>query len=241
MSNYGALAQTMISMLQLDYPPVAIASVTAVPQGISLFEGSAPSSCSFWRQAEKELFAVQDVDHMNCPIGAHVMGFELTPRAQKEFGQAFEMMCGLDYVSEREGAHIPSLAKKGKFLLYGPLSQFPVAPEVVIVWLLPSQVMLVREATGEADWGSAFPSTVFGRPACAALAVASQGAPAAVSLGCIGMRTFTGIEASYMLTALSGKLLGTMELSLKKIKQANAALEKYYYHQKSAIPFVRKG
>jgi uncharacterized protein (DUF169 family) len=241
MSNYTSLAQTLTRMLGLEHPPVAVAPVAAVPKGVPIFEGVSPSACSFWRNAEKEVFAARDADHMNCPIGAMVMGFELTPEAKEGLGRAFEMMCGLGYVNPREAEHIPKMAKKGEIFLYGPLSHFPIEPEVLVLWLLPSQAMLLREATGEAEWGSPFLSTVYGRPACAALAVASEGAPAVASFGCIGMRTFTGIEPSYMLAALSGRLLPTLEVSLQKIHQANGAMQAYYDQQKSAFPFMKRG
>ncbi len=240
MTGYASLAQTLTSLLGLDRPPVAVAPVETVPKGIPVFEGVAPSSCSFWRQGEKELFAARDADHMNCPIGAMVMGFELTAEAKEGLQRGLSMMCEVGYVKPEEAGEIPSLAKKGKSMLYGPLSNFPIVPEVVVIWLQPAQAMLLREATGDAEWKSDVSSKIFGRPACAALAVASQGEAVSLSFGCSGMRTFTGVEPAYMLAALSGRLLERLEAQLRRTHQANCAMQAFYDQQKSYFPFKKK-
>lgn len=240
MTGFASLAQTLTVILGLDRPPVGVAPIEAVPEGIPVFKGVAPSSCSFWRQAEKELFAAEEADHMNCPIGAMVMGFELTAAAQEGLQKGLTMMCEVGYVKPEEAQQIPALAKKGKAMLYGPLANFPVVPEVVVIWLQPAQAMLLREATGDAEWKSDVSSKVFGRPACAALAVASQGAPVSLSFGCSGMRTFTGIEPAYMLAALSGRLLDRLEPQLQRTHKANCAMQAFYDKQKSYFPFLKR-
>ncbi|MBI3803665.1 MAG: DUF169 domain-containing protein [Nitrospirae bacterium] len=239
MPSYVSLSQTLISLLGLDRPPVGVAPVESAPQGVPVFRGVSPSACSFWRQAEKELFAASAAEHMNCPIGAMVMGFELTPQAERGLNQALTMMCQVGYVKPEEASQIPSLARQGKMMLYGPLSNFPIAPEVVVLWLQPSQAMLLREATGDAEWKSDVSSKIFGRPACAALAVASQGAAVSLSFGCSGMRTFTGVEPSYMLAALSGRQLDLLEPGLQRMHQANCDMQAFYNQQKNAFPFKK--
>lgn len=240
MNGYALLSQTLTSLLGLDRPPVAVAPVDAVPEGVPVFEGVSPSSCAFWRQAEKELFAVRDIDHMNCPIGAMVMGFELTADAKEGLQRGLSMMCEVGYVKPEEAGEIPALAKKGKAALYGPLSNFPTTPEVAVIWLQPAQAMLLREATGDAEWKSDVSSKIFGRPACAALAVASQGAAVSLSFGCSGMRTFTGVEPAYMLAALSGRLLEKLEPQLQRTHKANCAMQAFYDQQKSYFPFEKR-
>jgi uncharacterized protein (DUF169 family) len=243
--SYASLAQTLTSILGLDRPPVAVAPVSDLPPGIPLFSGTAPSSCSFWRNAEKQVFAARASDHMNCPIGAMVMGFDLTPEAREGLDRGLAMMCEVGYVRPSEAEHIPSLEKKGsrkgEAMLYGPLSNFPVEPEVVVIWIQPAQAMLLREATGDAEWKADVSSKVFGRPACAALAIASRGAAVSLSFGCSGMRTFTGIEPSYMLAALSGRLLESLDGSLKRAHKANCAMQGFYDQQKTYFPFKREG
>ena len=241
MSQYANLAQTLTSLLGLQRPPVALALLSTVPDGIPTFQGVSPSSCSFWRSAEKELFAVRSADHMNCPIGAMVMGFELTDEARLALSGGLELMCNVGYVKPSEAENIPSLARKGASILYGPLSNFPLEPEVVMIWIQPSQAMLLREATGEAEWRSDVNSRVFGRPACAALAVASNEDVVVLSFGCAGMRTFTGIEPTFLLAALSGRLLGPLEASLKRAHSANCSMQAFYNERKTYFPIQKKG
>ncbi|HET6370792.1 MAG TPA: DUF169 domain-containing protein [Nitrospiria bacterium] len=250
MPNYASLAQTLTSILGLERPPVALAPVSEVPTGVPVFKGVSPSSCSFWRNAEKEVFAAKASDHMNCPIGAMVMGFDLTPDAKEALSRGLQMMCEVGYVQPSEAEHIPSLSKRGETMLYGPLSNFPIEragaerhvdPEVVVIWIQPAQAMLLREATGEAEWKSDVSSRVFGRPACAALGVASRGSAVALSFGCSGMRTFTGAEPSTMLAAMSGRLLSTLEESLTRAHKANCAMQAFYDQQKTYFPFKKEG
>lgn len=237
MSDYASLAQSLITLLGLQRPPVAVAPVSTLPAGIPFFSGVSPSACGFWRSAEKEVFAARASDHMNCPVGAMVMGFELTADAKEALDRGLAFMCEVGYVNPREAEHIPSLAKKADIMLYGPLSNFPVAPEAVAIWIQPAQAMLLREATGDAEWKSDVSSKVFGRPACAALAVASRGTGVALSFGCSGMRTFTGAEPSAMLATLSAGLLDTLQASLRRAQEANCAMQMFYDRQKTYFPF----
>jgi len=46
---------------------------------------------------------------------------------------------------------------------------FPVAPDLILTWMTPSQAMLYNEAEGDIQWVSSSPPKVLGRPGCAAL------------------------------------------------------------------------
>ena len=93
--RYAEVARVCERILKLGRPPVALARVPDVPAGVARFEGVAPSSCSFWRHAEQGLFVARDADHMNCPIGAMTMGFELTAEAKaKKLGMPLGTISG---------------------------------------------------------------------------------------------------------------------------------------------------
>lgn len=67
--------------------------------------------------------------------------------------------------------------------MYGPLGDFPVEPDVILMWLTPRQAMIFNEATGTSNWTS--PSDkMLGRPACAALPAALNESQPKISLGC---------------------------------------------------------
>ncbi len=240
MSTYRSAATTLVEALKLDYPPVAIAPISEAPEGVSLFSGTSPSACAFWREAETRLFAVKSSDHMNCPIGAHVMGFTLTKEAMRSFGEGLTMMCDVGYlVGPEEAQKIPALSHHADMILYGPLAQFPVSPEEVLLWVKPSSAMLLREATGDASWLKEGGLKVSGRPGCAALALSQQSGEAAFSLGCSGMRTFTEIPSDYMLAAIPGGILDHVVTRMIRIDEANCAMQGHYSSMKQAFSFRR--
>ena len=80
--------------------------------------------------------------------------------------------------------------------------EFPGEPDVVLMWLSPEQAMLYNEAGGSATWSAEMASNLFGRPTCAALPAAINQSRPTMSLGCIGMRTFTGAPADAMVGAV---------------------------------------
>jgi uncharacterized protein (DUF169 family) len=235
MSSYSSLAATLIKVLGLERPPVAVSPVQHPPEGVSSFSGAVPSACSFWRLAEQKTFVAHDLDHMNCPVGALTMGFTLTPEAKEGFDQGLALMCQVGYFNPKEASYLPSLPSSGSQLLYGPLSHFPIDPKVVLVWLKPAQAMILQEATGDAEWRAEPVSGVFGRPTCAALAVALREKSVALSFGCTGMRIFTEIEPDYMLAVISHTLLDRLEENLNRTNKANCLMQTHYLGQKSLI------
>lgn len=240
MGHYAATARTLQTVLDLTIPPVALARVRSLPPGIPVFQGVSPSACSFWRHAENGLFAASGADHMNCPIGAMTMGFDLTLDAKEKLGGGLALMTDVGYIDPREAEHLPTLSPSNDPLLYGPLADFPIEPQLVLVWLTPRQAMLLREATGDVRWKSDVASGLFGRPACAALPVAERDGNVALSFGCNGMRTFTGIEPSQMLAAVSGRLLDTLGADLARAHSAQCAMQQFYDQQRTYFPFSAK-
>ena len=240
MARYAQTARALQTVLQLTQPPVALARVRAVPQGIPVFDGVAPSACSFWRHAEAGLFAARGSEHMNCPIGAMTMGFELTADAKEKLGGGLALMTEAGYIDPKEAEHLPALPPSNDPLLYGPLADFPIEPQLVLLWLSPRQAMLLREATGDVRWKSDVSSSLFGRPACAALPVAERDENVALSFGCNGMRTFTGIDPSHMLAAISAKLLDTLGADLERAHKAQCAMQAFYNQQQTYFPFSAK-
>jgi uncharacterized protein (DUF169 family) len=240
MARYAATAQTLQTVLALALPPVALARVRSIPPGIPVFHGVSPSACGFWRHAEKGLFAAQGSDHMNCPVGAMTMGFELTPDAKEKLGGGLALMTEVGYIDPKEAEHLPALSPSNDPLLYGPLADFPLEPQLVLLWLTPRQAMLLREATGDVRWKSDVSSGLFGRPACAALPVAERDGNVALSFGCNGMRTFTGIDPSQMLAAVSGRLLPTLGADLERAHRAQGSMQQFYDQQHTFFPFTAK-
>lgn len=238
--NFSQINRSLKTLLELPIPPVAMAHMTKAPEGIPFFKGEVPSSCTFWHLAEESLFVTRDLDHMNCPVGAMVMGLKLTPKAEEELQKGIAMMCDVKYLDPQETEHIPHFLSSPPFILYGPLALFPVMPEVLLLWVLPAQAMLLREAIFDAAWTGEPPSGVFGRPACTALAIAANNQRGTFSFGCTGMRAFTEVSPSHMLVAFPGKMLEELEKRLKGVSQANCAMQRFYEERKKVFSLIPK-
>lgn len=225
--NHPELATALTDLLSLDLPPVALSKVDARPDGVVETGRPVPSSCALWRVAEKGVFYAEAAEHFNCPVGSMVMGFELPEDVGTELGGLVQSMCDAQYLEMAEVANIPSVGKAGVGVVYGPLADLPVEPDVVLLWLTPAQAMIYNEAAGTANWTSDG-GRVTGRPACSALALAMDTGQPRMALGCIGMRTFTGIAADRMLAVVPGAKVGEFVEALKVAVAANAGMKSFY-------------
>lgn len=234
MTDHQQRAADVRSLLNLDVAPVALTFASEPPAGVPQTTHTSPSTCGFWRHAEKSTFYATAEQHHNCQIGAMVMGFELPPEIMDQIGGLVGTMCGHSYLSPEEGDKIPSVGGGAHGILYGPLAEFPADPDLVLLWLTPSQAMIYYEAIGAASW-AAEPTRIGGRPACAALPMALQSSRPTLSFGCMGMRTFTEISDDRMLAVVPGGKLGQFVDALRVTASANQTMESYYQGRKADV------
>jgi uncharacterized protein (DUF169 family) len=233
MSN-ADLATTIRSSLGLDLPPVSLTFVDEAPQGMPGPPRVVPSACSFWRDAEQGTFFAPAGDHYNCLIGTMVMGFEIPPERQGDLGTLVETMCGHSYIGADEPAAIPTVKTPHAGIVYGPLADATATPDVVLIWVTARQAMLCNEAMGTASWTAGSPTTT-GRPGCAALPLAMSERAPSISLGCAGMRRFTGIDDGRLLVAVPGNEVESFAAALQEIARANATMDEFYAGQQAAV------
>lgn len=234
--QYTDVAEKIGANLGLTTPPVALAFVQGPPEGVPVMEQDVPSACSFWRTAETSLFYAPADKHFNCPVGAMTMGFELPEDVQQNLMGFVQLMTGNGYIVPDEPPNIPTVKQQAGGIVYGPLKDFPMEPDVVLLWLTPRQAMLYNEAVGHARWTAQAPGAVLGRPACAALPTALHSAQPQLSMGCAGMRTFTEISDDRMLVVVPGKELPTFLQSLEATRQSNQAMQDFYTQHKARFP-----
>jgi uncharacterized protein (DUF169 family) len=205
--------------------PVAITFLDAPPDNVGRFEGTEPSSCSFWRlAAEGRSFYTIPQNHFNCAMGAYTHNIALSPDREKETEQTLKMMFDLGYVKPEEVPQIPRLAKSPEAILYSPLGEAPSQPDVVLFALKPAGAMLLQEAANRAGVGTGV--LALGRPTCMALPASLQHGSIA-SLGCIGNRVYTGLGEDEMYVVLRGKDLPAVADALGTTGTANQALQDY--------------
>jgi uncharacterized protein (DUF169 family) len=232
--DHATAAQRLTTLLSLQNPPVALSFVEQPPEGVAPAGKPVPSACTFWRQAEQGTFYAAAAQHFNCPVGSMVMGFDLPADVGEQLGGLVKSMCDASYLSMDEAAKIPSVGRPSAGIVYGPLQEFPLNPDLVLLWVNVAQAMLYSEAAGRAAWTSA-PMDVTGRPGCAALPRALNSNQPGMSLGCAGMRTFTEIGDDKNLAAIPGTALEGFVDALAGTVEANAGMRSFYAAHKAAI------
>ena len=226
MTSYHSLEQQLASTLGLTRRPVAIAFRDSPPAGVSKFTGAVPSGCSFWRLAsEGGVFFTVPEDHYNCPIGSYTHNIPLPPGRAAELGDTLGLMANVGYLRMEEVPGIPVLSKTPAAVVYAPLGDTPVDPDVVIFRGPAARVMLLQEAATSA--GVSATLKTLGRPTCMALPAAlAHGV--VMSTGCVGNRVYTGLEEGELYAATPGRHLGALARTCGTIASANAKLKEYH-------------
>ena len=224
-TDWKELERQISSAVTLPRRAVAVTFLDSEPTDIAKFEGTEPSGCSFWRlAAQGRTFYTLPENHFNCAVGAYTHNIALSPEREKETGDTLKLMFDLGYVKPEEIPQIPRLAKTPKAIVYSPLGDAPIAPDVVLFACKPSAAMLLQEAAGRAGVGTGAPT--LGRPTCMALPASLQHGTL-VSLGCIGNRVYTGLAEEELYVVLRGKDLPAIAEALKTIGTANVELKDY--------------
>ena len=220
------------TLLNLTSPPVAIRFADAAPSGVNVFDEVVPSACTLWRRAETDVFYVKAEEHFNCAVGAMTMGFELPDTVMSQLMEMAGSMIRCGYLRPEEPSRLPSHKARKNGIVYGPLAKIPGPADAVICWLTPRQAMLCREAAGGCQWLADNPQGVWGRPACAVIPVSLERASPALSLGCMGMRVFTGVADDKTLFVIPGARLSEFLASLEAAVEANTRMAAFYEGQR---------
>ena len=233
MTDYASIERRLRERVGLTRRPIAVAFRDSAPPGVKQFSGSEPSGCSFWRLAmEGRTFFTVPADHYNCPVGAHTHNIPLPSERAKELPQVLEVMTGLGYLKMEEVPGIPRLPKTPGAVVYAPLGDTPVDPDVVLFIGPPGRLMLLQEAALRAGVAANVP--FLGRPTCMALP-AALGGGAVASTGCIGNRVYTGAGDDELYVAVAGRDVARVADEAETIAKANAALADYHRGRRAAL------
>jgi len=232
--KYAEFAETLKQGLGLSHSPIALGFLEDPPVGIPHFAGIVPSACTFWRLAEDHLFYANAQDHYQCPVGTMTMGFELPAEHKEEAEKLFTEMLRLQYLSEEEFPKIPSVKKPHSVVLYGPLVNFPISPDVVLIIALPNQAMILSEASGAASWAGPALS-LLGRPTCGAIPQALDQRTPIMSSACIGARIYAELREEELVIVLPGSKLEEMEDKLHGVLMANKILADFHAERERQI------
>ncbi|HUA18415.1 MAG TPA: DUF169 domain-containing protein [Bryobacteraceae bacterium] len=226
MPDYEVLEREFRRILSMTRRPVAVCLREEVPAGVEKFSGSEPSGCSFWRLASRgRTVATVPSDHYNCPVGAHTHHIPLPENRTNELPEILQTMTGLGYLKMEEVPGIPVLQETPKNIVFAPLGDTPVDPDVVLFAAQPGKLMLLEEAAGRAGVGATM--QLLTRPTCMAIP-AALGHGVVTSAGCIGNRVYTDLGDDELYSVVPGSALERVATELATIVAANAALAQYH-------------
>ena len=132
---FTQIAETLTSALELTHAPIAISLVDAPPVGVPAFSGRVAAGCRFWQEAATRTFVTAPGDHDLCAIGTFTHNLAVTPAHEVDRRDALKVFADLGYVRPEDIQQIPVLARRPAHVVYGPLAQAPVAPDVVLLFV----------------------------------------------------------------------------------------------------------
>lgn len=224
--SYSQLAETLARSLRLAQAPVAICFPESVPAGVPAHQGHAPAGCQFWREAATNTFATAADDHALCAVGSYTHNLEQTAALRKDLQQCLTVFDSLGYVRPEDLPLIPVLGTRPKHIVYAPLAESPLPPEVVLLFCDASQALIVSEAVQQVEHRN---PPALGRPACAVIPQVKNTGQAALSLGCCGARAYVDtFTADLVLCALPGANLAGYVERIAALAAANSVLTQFH-------------
>ena len=233
MPSHSEISSALIQDLGLSHPPIAVCLTDSVPTGVEAWSGPIPAGCRFWQEAGARVFATSATDHSSCAIGQYTHNLEMSPASNTDLMDALKVFADLTYVREQDLQMIPVLASKPKYVIYGPLAEIPLDPDVVLLLVRADQTLILSEASQQLENGL---PPAMGRPACAVIPQAKNTGRSALSLGCCGARAYLDVLSDDVaLYAIPGATLGAFAERIKALSKANGILTKFHQIRRKDI------
>ena len=224
--TYAMLSANLRDALGLNQPPVAICLTESIPAGIDFPADRVPAGCRFWEDATHATFATSADDHNLCAIGIHTHNLQPSPAQQTDLMDALKVFGDLGYVRPEDIPLIPVLSSRPRHVLYSPLADTPLSPDVVLLFVNAKQTLILTEATQQVENQNA---PAMGRPACAVVPQVMNTGRAALSLGCCGARAYLNVlTESVAIFAIPGAKLQAYTERIVALAKANATLSKFH-------------
>src|SRR5580704_14330663 len=221
---------TLQQTLGLTKKPIAVGFFDVeAPAGVEQWKGGAvPAGCSFWREAwDGRTFYTVPADHYNCAVGAYTHNIPQPAFRSTALNDTIGFMIASGYLQMAEVPMIPVLPKTPRYVAYGPADERRFRADVVVIAGRPAAMMLIYEAALRSGVGN-IATPALGRPGCAVLPMALQSGASALSFGCKGNRTFSGLPDEDMYHAIPGTKWDAFVETVETIANANATMAAHY-------------
>lgn len=227
--NYKVLADALTDLLALQTPPLAITFTQEDPVGMLRYEGALPpptpdgrtgkvsAGCVFWMKAADRTFHTCAEDHGNCSVGSLTHGFiTLDVAAKRADVKALVDAC---WVTPEVFPQIPVVKQRPKCVVYGPLADTRIDPDVVFLRINGKTAMILHDAMPDLRFE--------GKPQCHIIPIAKEQGQVALSVGCMLSRVRTGMPNTEMTCAIPGRKLMEVVEKLKSTCGADKAVAAY--------------
>jgi uncharacterized protein (DUF169 family) len=227
--DYKALAGALTELLSLQTPPLAITFTQADPPGMPRYEGEMPAptpdgrtgkvsaGCVFWMKATDRTFHTCAEDHGNCSVGSLTHGFiTLDVAATRADVRA---LVESQWVTPAVFPHIPVVKKRPQCVVYGPLADTQMDPDVVFLRVNGKTAMILHDALPDLRFE--------GKPQCHIIPIAKEEGQVALSVGCMLSRVRTGMPNTEMTCAIPAKKLADVVEKLRATSRADKAVATY--------------
>jgi len=228
-TDWSALSATISDALRLGPPPIAITFAAEAPAGVPAFDaplsapaddgrsGRVPAGCVFWMKGADRTFSTVAEDHGNCSVGSVTHGFKTLDEVSGNSDVATLLESG--WVTMDVVPQIPVVTEKPGAVVYGPLSETPVDPDVVLLRVNGKQLMTISDA-----WPGL---RIEGKPQCHIVAIAKEQGEPAASVGCALSRVRTGMNVTEMTMAIPGPRLAEFAESLERTASVDNVVARY--------------
>jgi len=155
-TDWATLATSLTESLRLGAPPIAITFADEAPADVPAFDepmaaptddgrtGRVPAGCVFWMKGAERTFSTVAEDHGNCSVGSVTHGFKTLEDVAGNSDVAALLDSG--WVTMDVVPQIPVVTEKPGAVVYGPLAETPIDPDVVLVRVNGKQLMTVADA-----------------------------------------------------------------------------------------------
>jgi uncharacterized protein (DUF169 family) len=227
--DWNDLAGRLQGSLALTAAPIAISFRAGPVDGVAPFDapmpgplpdgrtGRVPAGCVFWMRAAESTFATVAEDHGNCSVGSLTHGFKTLDEVAGNSDVAALLETG--WVTMDVVPQIPVVTEKPGTVVYGPLAETPIDPDVVLLRLNAKQLMVVSDAVPGLR--------IEGKPQCHIVAIAKEQGEIAASVGCALSRVRTGMAATEMTCAIPATKVDEVVTAIERNSVADAAVAHY--------------
>lgn len=227
--NWPELSERLVKVLRLATAPVAISFADSPPPGVDRFDapmpaatddgrqGRVPAGCVFWVHGAKRAFATVPEDHGNCSVGSVTHGL-LAPSEVVDHSDIAALV-GAGWVGPDVLEQLPKVTGQPGSVVYAPLQDTPVEPDVVLLRVNARQLMVLSDALPGLSIG--------GKPQCHIVALAREHGVPAASVGCALSRQRTGMGPEEMTCALPAPQLASIVAALEKTSGIDATVGRY--------------